>query len=83
MDRLKRLQSAVDTRDINAIIALAEKMPATDAKDAEQMLSRFYTHEVSVANALLEVIAFSKVYKSKIKPPLRGCFSLSTSEMKR
>ncbi|CCI74001.1 ECU11_1935 [Encephalitozoon cuniculi GB-M1] len=71
---LKKLKKAVELRDIDKMISLAKKISPECSGDAEKILSEFYRHEVSVANAVIELVAYSKVYKHKIKPPLKGCF---------
>lgn len=79
---LRKLREAIETRNIDGIISLAEEMPPKHAKEAERLLVSFYDHEVSVANAVIELIAYSKVYKSKIRPPLKGSFCFRISELR-
>lgn len=78
--RLTHLRNAIDARNVGDIAMLVEKMPPKHARDAEEMLTRFYNHEVAIANTVLELAAYSKVYQSKIKPPLRGSFCFQIPE---
>lgn len=81
--KLKKLEKAVKLRNVDKIISLVKKIPSKEAADAEKILLEFYNHEVSVANAVIELIAYSKVYKSKIKPPLKGCFRFTIPSLKK
>lgn len=77
---LKKLKKAVKLRDIGKMISLVKDIPASQAVEAERMLSEFYNHEVCVANAVMEMDAYAKIYKSKVKPPLKGCFGFVVSK---
>ncbi|AHL30175.1 uncharacterized protein Eint_111835 [Encephalitozoon intestinalis ATCC 50506] len=73
---LKKLKKAAKLRNIDQMISLIEKIPSKNAADAEKFLSDFYNHEVSVANAVFELTSYSKIHKTKVKLPLKGCFTL-------
>lgn len=77
---LKKLKEAAETRNVSKISSLVMKISPQNIKCANKILSKFYDHEVSVANAVLDVIAYSKIYKTKVKPPLKGCFCFKVSE---
>ncbi|KAG5859103.1 hypothetical protein KMI_09g15310 [Encephalitozoon hellem] len=81
--KLRKLEKAVRLRNIDKIFPLIKKISPSEAASAEKILTEFYNHEVSVANAVIELIAYSKVHKSKIKPPFKGCFCFTIPDLKR
>ncbi|KAM0671842.1 hypothetical protein OCOL_001284 [Ordospora colligata] len=78
---LNALSRAVEERRINDAIIIVKEIPQSSADAAAKLLEKFYEHEVSVANAVLDMLAYAKVYKSKVQPPLKGCFKFTVSGM--
>ncbi|KAH9410724.1 hypothetical protein HK407_12g18560 [Ordospora pajunii] len=77
---LNALSRALEERRIDDAIFMAKEIPRSSAGRAAKLLEKFYEHEVSVANAVIDMIAYTKVYRSKVKPPLKGCFRFTVSE---
>jgi hypothetical protein len=74
---MEKLRKAMEERDIGLVISMA---PGLESPEAEGLLDAFYEREMQIANAVLNLEFFSKVYREKVRPPLKGCYSVEMNE---
>jgi hypothetical protein len=78
---LETLRRMIERRDIDTIASIISQLESNgELEEAEKMLNAFYEKEVQVANVVLNIELFSKIYREKIRPPLKGCYSVGAKE---
>jgi hypothetical protein len=64
---------AVNNNGKRVIDSILSNISEADIEEVE----RVYEHELKITNAVFNLTFYSKSCRQKVKPPLRGCFSIN------
>lgn len=72
---IEKVREAIEKRDIDTVLSLAKNIEIEDIDDAVRIYERFHEKETRIRQAIDDILARTKILKSKNKIPVEGSYS--------